>query len=70
MGFSGKNTGRGRHFLLQGISWPSNRTLPLKSPELAGGFSTTSTTRDAIFPLTGFYQLLQLLKGHQRPSHP
>ena len=70
MGFSGKNTVGGSHFLLQWIFLTSNQTLSLKSPELAGGFLTASTTREAMFPLIGFYQLLQLLKGHQRPSQP
>ena len=38
----GKNTGVGCHFLLQGISWPRNRTHMPASPALAGGFFTTA----------------------------
>ena len=38
--FPGKNTGVGCHFLLYAISHPDPGIEP-KSPELAGGFSTT-----------------------------
>ena len=41
----GKNTGVGCHALLQGIF--STHGSSLMSPALAGGFSTTSTTREA-----------------------
>ena len=43
--FSGKNTGVGCHFLLQGI-FPTQDSNPV-SPALAGGFFTTSTTWEA-----------------------
>ena len=45
--FLGKNIGVGCHFLLQG-NLPNPRTEPesLTSPALAGGFFTTSATRD------------------------
>ena len=51
----GKNTGVGCHFLLQGIfqTQGSNPYL-LSSPELAGRFFTTSTTREA---LVGFLDI-------------
>ena len=39
LGFPGKNTGMGCHFLLQGIF----STQGLKSPALAGGFFATET---------------------------
>ena len=43
--YPGKNTGVGCHFLLQGI-FPTQgfEHTSLKSPELAGGLLTTSTT--------------------------
>ena len=43
--FSGKNTGVGCYFLLQGI-FPTQDWNPV-SPALAGGFFTTSTTWEA-----------------------
>ena len=46
--YPGKNTGVGCHFLLQGI-FPTQGLNPhLKSPELAGGLLTTSTTWKAL----------------------
>ena len=44
---SGKNTGAGCHFLLQGIFPTQGSNLHLTSPAVAGGFSTTSTTWEA-----------------------
>ena len=43
MGFPGKNTGKGCHFLLQGI-FP-DLGIELVSPVLAGGFFTTELAR-------------------------
>ena len=37
----GKNTGRGCHFLLQGIFPTQEEPSSLESPALAGGFFTT-----------------------------
>ena len=48
--FPGKNTGAGCHFLLQGyLLDPGIKPKYLKSPALAGGFITTSTTWEAQF---------------------
>ena len=47
---SGKNTGVGRHALLQAWQYLDPRIEPLSpmSPALAGGFFTTSTTWEAL----------------------
>ena len=41
LSFSGRNTGVGCHFLLQGI-FPGIKPTPPASPALAGGFFTTA----------------------------
>ena len=47
MEFSGKNTGAGCHFLLQGIFLTQGSNPHVASPALAGGFFTTSFNWEA-----------------------
>ena len=48
MTFPGKNAGVGRHLLLQGdLPDPGIEPVSLMSPELPGGFFTSSATREA-----------------------
>ena len=48
--FPGRNTTVGHHFLLQGINLlPENTAESLASPALAGGFFTTSATRETLY---------------------
>ena len=44
----GKNTGVGRHFLLQGMFATQGSNPHLMSPAVAGGFFTTSATWEAL----------------------
>ena len=69
--FSGKDTGMGSHFLLQGISNPGIEPASPVSPALTGGFITTWTTweykmRSPLFANKVFV-LLKTKKPHIQP---
>ena len=67
MGFPGKNTRMGCHFLLQGnLPNPGTEPKPPVSPALAGGFFTSEPPGKLLIVYGSFCALMAELNNHKR----